>query len=101
VDVTTGEGAEESGERRGAEAAVMVGGKAGDGQRSERKESSVGGSRYREGGDRKEPKIRGESFRTSEERVRGGGSVKEGHRGRRKDGMTVRAQKGGDAHEGM
>jgi hypothetical protein len=101
VDVTTGKGAEESGERRGAEAAVVVGGKAGGGQRGERKESSVGGSRYREGGDRKEPKIRVESFRTSEERVRGGGSVKEGHRGRRTDGMTVRAQKGGDGHKGM
>ncbi len=110
MDVTTGEGAEESGERRGAEAAVMVGGKAGGGQRSERKESSVGGSMDREGGNGKEPKIRGngkepkirrESFRTSEERVGGGGSVKEGHRGRRKICMTVRAQKGGDAHKGM
>ena len=39
--------------------------------------------------------------RSSEERVGGGGSVKEGHRGRGKDGMTVRAQKGGDAHKGM
>ncbi len=52
MDVTTGEGAEESGERRGAEAAVMVG-EAGGGQRSERKESSVGGSRDREGGTEK------------------------------------------------
>ena len=101
MDVTTGKGAEESGERRGAEAAVVVGGKASGRQRGERKESSVGGSRYREGRDRKEPKIRGESFRTSEERVRGGGSVKEGHRGRRKDGMTVRAQEGADPNEGM
>ena len=101
MNVTTGTGAEESGETRGAEAAVVVGGKASGRQRGERKESSVGGSRYREGGDGKEPKIRGESFRTSEERVRGGGSVKEGHRGRGKDGMTVRAQKGGDAHKGM
>ncbi len=101
MDVTTGKGAEESGERRGAEAAVVVGGKAGGGPRGERKESSVGGSRDWEEGNGKEPKIRGESFRTSEERVGEGGSVKEGHRGRRKDGMTVRAQKGGDAHKGM
>ena len=101
MDVTTGKGAEESGERRGAEAAVVVSGKAGGGQRGERKESSVRGFRDREGGTGKEPKIRRESFRTSEERVGGGGSVKEGHRGRGKDGMTVRAQKGGDAHKGM
>ena len=101
MDVSTGEGAEKGRERGGTEASVMVGDKASGRQRSERKESSVGGSRYREGRDRKEPKIRGESFRTSEERVRGGGSVKEGHRGRRKDGMTVRAQKGEDAHKGM
>ena len=53
MDVTTGKGAEESGERRGAEAAVVVGGKAGGGQRGERKESSVGGSRDREGGTEK------------------------------------------------
>ena len=101
MDVTTGKGAEESGERRGAEAAVMVGGKAGGRQRGERKESSVGGLRDREGGNGKKPQIRRESFRSSEERVGGGGSVKEGHRGRGKDGMTVRAQKGGDAHKGM
>ena len=53
MDVTTGKGAEESGERRGAEAAVVVGGKASGRQRGERKESSVGGSRYREGGTEK------------------------------------------------
>ncbi len=47
MDVTTGEGAEKSGERRGAEAAVMVGGKASGRQRGERKESSVRGSRDR------------------------------------------------------
>jgi hypothetical protein len=96
-----GEGAEESGERRGAEAAVMVNGKTSGGQRSERKESSVEGSRDREEGDGKEPKIRRESFRTSEDRVGGGGSVKDGHRGRRENCMAVRAQKGGDAHKGM
>ncbi len=101
MDVTTGEGAEESGERRGAEATVMVGGKAGGGQRGERKESSVEGSRDGEGKNGKEPKIRRESFRTSEERVGGGGSVKERHRGRRENSMAVRAQKGGDAHKGM
>ncbi len=86
---------------RGAEAAVMVGGKVGGRQRGERKESSVGGSRDREGWNRKDPKLRRESFRPSEERVGGGGSAKEGHRGRGKDGMTVRAQKKGDAHKGM
>lgn len=79
----------------------MVSNKASGRQRSERKESSVGGSRDRWGGDREKPKIRREGFRSSEERVGGGGSVKEGHRGRGKDGMTVRAQKGGDAHKGM
>ncbi len=72
---------------------MIVSDKASGRQRSERKESSVGGSRDREEGNGKEPKIRRESFRPSEERVGGGGSVKEGHRGRGKDGMTVRAQK--------
>ena len=57
MDVTTGKGAEESGERRGAEAAVVVGGKASGRQRGERKESSVGGSRYREGGTEKNQSI--------------------------------------------
>ena len=47
VDVTTGKGAEESGERRGAEAAVVVGGKASGRQRGEREESRV--SRARNG----------------------------------------------------
>ena len=79
----------------------MVSDKASSRQRSERKESSVGGLRDREVGNGKEPKIRRESFISGEERVGGGGSVKEGHRSRRKDGMTVRAQKGGDAHKGM
>ena len=48
---------------------MMVSDKASSRQRSERKESSVGGSRDREGGNGKEPKIRRESFRSSEERV--------------------------------
>ena len=82
---------------------MVVRDKASGRQRSERKESSVGGSRDREGGNGKEPKIRRERALdpASEERVGGGGSVKEGHRGRGKDGMTVRAQKGGDAHKRM
>ena len=101
MDISTGEGAEKSGERGGTKTSVVVRDKASGRQRSERKESSVGGSRDREGWNGKEPKLRRESFRPSEEMVGGGGSVKEGHRGRGKDGMTVRAQKGGDAHKRM
>ena len=69
MDVSTGEGAEKSRERGGTEASVMVGDKASGRQRSERKESSVGGSRDRWGGNREKPKIRGEGFRSGKERV--------------------------------
>ena len=59
MDISTGEGAEKSGERGGTKTAVMVSDKASSRQRSEREESSVGkGWRYREGGNREEPKVR-------------------------------------------
>ncbi len=94
MDVTTVEGVEESGERRGAEAAVMVSGKAGGGQRTERKESSVGGSRDREGGT--ENNQRSEEGALIEPARKGWGEE-----GRRENCMAVMAQKGGDAHKGM
>ena len=69
MDISTGEGAEKGRERGGTEASVMVGDKASGRQRSERKESSVGGSRDRWGGNSEKPKIRGEGFRSGKERV--------------------------------
>ena len=53
MDITTGEGTEKSGEGGGTKTSVMVSDKASSRQRSERKESSVGGLRDREGGTEK------------------------------------------------
>ncbi len=60
---------------------MVVRDKASGRQRSERKESSVGGSRDRWEGNREKPKIREEGFRSGKERVGGCGGVKEGDRG--------------------
>ena len=81
MDISTGEGAEKSGERGGTKTAMVVGHESSSRQRSEREESSVKGSRDRWGGDREKPKIRGEGFRSGKERVGGCGGVKEGDRG--------------------
>ena len=58
MDISTGEGAEKSGDRGGTEASVMVGDKASGRERSERKESSVNSARDRWRGDREKPKVR-------------------------------------------
>ncbi len=81
MDISTGEGAEKSRERRVTETSVVVGDKASGRQRSERKESSVKGSRDRWGGNGEKPKIGGEDFRPNEEGVGGVGGVKDGDRG--------------------
>jgi hypothetical protein len=48
VDISTGEGAEKSGERGGTKTAMVVGHESSSRQRSEREESSVKGSRDRD-----------------------------------------------------
>ena len=59
MDISTGEGAEKSGERGRTKAAMKVGNESSGRERSEREESSVcKGSRYRDGGSRQEPKVR-------------------------------------------
>ena len=58
MDISTGEGAEKSGEREGTKTAMVVGHESSSRQRSEREESSVKGSRNRDRGHREKPKIR-------------------------------------------
>ncbi len=101
MDISTGEGAEKSGDRGGTEASVMVGDKASGRKRSERKESSVNSARDRWRGDRKEPKVRGGGFSPSEEGVGGVGGVKYGDRGGSEESAPIGAQEGGDPNEGM
>ena len=55
MDITTGEGAEKSGERGGTKTAMVVGYESSSRQRSEREESSVKGSRDRDRGNREKP----------------------------------------------
>jgi hypothetical protein len=57
-NISTGEGAEKSGERGGIKAAMVVSNESSDRQRSEREESSVKGSRDRDRGNREKPKVR-------------------------------------------
>ena len=58
MDISTGEGAEKSGERGGTKTAMVVGHESSGRQRSEREESSVKGSRDRDRGNREKPKVR-------------------------------------------
>ncbi len=52
-------------------------------------------------GERRKPKVRGGGFGSSQKRQGRIGSVKDGDRGRGKDGVSVRAEERGDAHKGM
>ena len=101
MDISTGEGAEKSGERGGTKAAMVVGYESSGRQRGEREESSVRGSRNRDWGNREKPKVRGGGFGSSQERQGRSGSVKDGDRGGGKDSVSVRTEERGDAHKGM
>ena len=58
MDISTGQGAEEGGERGGAKAAVKVGDEAGLGKTAEGEECSVrGGMRNGDGGDGEKPQV--------------------------------------------
>ncbi len=70
MDISTGEGAEKSGERGGTKTAMVVSNESSSRQRSEREKSSVcTGSRNRDWGNRGKPKIRRGGFRPGKERV--------------------------------
>ena len=60
VDISTGQGAEEGGERGGAKTAVQVGDEAGLGKTAEGEECGVSGGRGNgDGGDREMPQVGG------------------------------------------
>ncbi len=101
MDITTGEGADESGEGRRSKAAMPVRDKASERKRVEWKKSSGGGWRKERGGSKEKPKVRGRGFEASQERQGRSGSVKDEDRGRCEDGVSVRVEERGDAHKGM
>ena len=87
MDISTGQGAEEGGERGGAKAAVKVGDEAGLGKTSEGEECGVRGSRGSgDGGDREMPQVGGGRLGAGEEGKSGGGRLKDRDRGRSEEG---------------
>ena len=87
VDISTGQGAEEGGERGGAKAAVKVGDEAGLGKAAEREECSVRGSRRNgDGEDGEKPQVGRGRLGAGEEGKSGGGRLKDRDRSGSKDG---------------
>ena len=87
VDISTGQGAEEGGERGGAKAAVKVGDEAGLGKTAEGEECGVSGGRGNgDGGDREMLQVGRRRLGAGEEGKSGGGRLKDRDRGRSEEG---------------
>jgi hypothetical protein len=87
VDISTGQGAEEGGERGGAKTAVKVGDEAGLGKATKGEECSVRGGRGNgDGGYGEEPQVGGGRLGAGEEGKRGGGRLKDRDRSGSEDG---------------
>jgi hypothetical protein len=102
VDISTGQGAEEGGERGGAKAAVKVGDEAGLGKTAEGEECSVSGGRGNgDGGDGEKPQVGGGRLGAGEEGKSGGGRLKDRDRSGSEDGEAVRAKERRQTNERM
>ena len=87
MDISTGQGAEEGGERGGAKTAVKVGDEAGLGKAAEGEECSVSGGRGNgDGGDGKKPQVGGGRLGAGEEGKSGRGRLKDRDRSGSEDG---------------
>ena len=87
VDVSTGQGAEEGGDRGGAKTAVKVGDEAGLRKAAEGEECSVRWGRGNgDGGDGEKPQVGRGRLGAGEEGKSGGGRLKDGDRGGSEDG---------------
>ncbi len=87
VDISTGQGVEEGGERGRAKTAVKVGYEAGVGKTAEGKECSVRGSRGNgEGGDGEIPQVGRGRLGAGEEGKSEGGRLKDRDRSRSENG---------------
>ena len=87
MDISTGQGAEEGGERGGAKATVTVGDEAGLGKTAEGEECSVSGGRGNgDGGDGEKPQVGGGRLGAGEEGKSGGGRLKDRDRSGSEDG---------------
>ena len=87
MDISTGQGAEEGGERGGAKTAVQVGDEAGLGKTAEGEECGVRGGRGNgDGGDGEKPQVGRGRHGAGEEGKSGGGRLKDRDRGRSEEG---------------
>ncbi len=87
MNISTGQGAEEGGERGGAKAAVKVGDEAGLGKAAEGEECSVRGRRGNvDGGDGEKPQVGRGRLGAGEEGESGGGKLKDKDRSGSEDG---------------